>query len=91
MLLQSALGITKCDKLLLQSASYITKCDRLYYKVRQVLKSATVITKWDATQVLSIFVTGISDGRCCFVTLFCSSRGFSIRITEKLPGKPGRN
>ena len=44
-LLQSALGFTNCDGLLLQSASGITKCDRLYYKVRQVLQSATVITK----------------------------------------------
>ena len=37
--LQSATGITKCDRLLLQS---VTGC---YYKVRQVLQSATVITK----------------------------------------------
>ena len=50
-LLQSATAffITKCDGLLLQSAtSVITKCDRyykvwqFYYKVRQVLQSATV-------------------------------------------------
>ena len=32
--LQSALGITRCDRLLLQSASVITKCDS-YYKVRR--------------------------------------------------------
>ena len=44
--------ITKCDRLLLQSASAITKCDRLYYKVRQVLQSVTVITKWDVTTQL---------------------------------------
>ena len=44
--------ITKCDRLLLQSASGITKCDRLYYKVRQVLQSVTVITKWDVTDIL---------------------------------------
>ena len=31
--LQSASGITKCDRLLLQSASGTTKCDS-YYKVR---------------------------------------------------------
>ena len=37
--------ITKFDRLLLQSASGITKCDRLYYKVRQVLQSVTVITR----------------------------------------------
>ena len=45
LLLQSASGITKCGRLSLQSASGITKCDRLYYKVRQVLQSVTVITK----------------------------------------------
>ena len=32
--LQSASGITKCDRLLLQSALGITKCDS-YYKVRR--------------------------------------------------------
>ena len=37
--------ITKCNRLLLQSASGITKCDRLYFKVRQVLQSETVITE----------------------------------------------
>ena len=63
-LLQTAFFITKCDGLLLQSAtafllqsatSVITKCDRyykvwqFYYKVRQVLQSATIITKCDST------------------------------------------
>ena len=46
--------ITKCDRLLLQNASGITKCDRIYYKVRQVLQSATVITKRDVTGVASL-------------------------------------
>ena len=56
--------ITKCDSLLLQSVtaillqsatSVITKCDRyykvrqFYYKVRQVLQSAMIITKCDRT------------------------------------------
>ena len=41
--------MTKCDRLLLQSPSGITKSDRLYYKVRQVLQSVTIITKWDVT------------------------------------------
>ena len=60
----TAFFITKCDGLLLQSAtafllqsalSVITKCDRYYkvwqfhYKVRQVLQSATIITKCDST------------------------------------------
>ena len=49
--LKSASGITQCDRRLLQSASSNTKCDRLYYKVRQVLQSATVITKWDVTTI----------------------------------------
>ena len=50
-LLQSASGITKYDRLLLRGASGITKFDRLYCKVRQVLQSVKVITKWDVTQV----------------------------------------
>ena len=37
--LQSASGITKCDRLLLQSVS------GCYYKARQVLQSGAVITK----------------------------------------------
>ena len=57
--------ITKCDNLLLQSAtaifvlhsaaSVITKCGKyykvkqFYYKVRQVLQSAMIITKCDRT------------------------------------------
>ena len=60
----TAFFITKCDGLLLQSAtafllqsatSVIRKCDRyykvwqFYYKVRQVLQSATIITKCDST------------------------------------------
>ena len=44
-LLQSELGITKSDRLLLQSVSGIVKRDKLYYKVRLVLQSVTVITK----------------------------------------------
>ena len=50
--------ITKCDRLLLQSASGITKFVsyyklwQLYYKLRQVLQIATVITKWDVTNVV---------------------------------------
>ena len=40
--LQSASGITKCDRLLITSASGITKCDRL------LLQSALDITKCDS-------------------------------------------
>ena len=40
--LQSALGITKCDRLLLQSASGIIKCDRL------LLQSVPGIAKCDS-------------------------------------------
>ena len=49
--------ITKSDRLLWQSASDITKCDRLYYKVRQVLQSETVITKWDVTLLCEFTAT----------------------------------
>ena len=37
--------ITKCDSF------FITKCDKCYYKVRQVLQSATIITKCDSTNI----------------------------------------
>ena len=47
LLLQSVLGVTKCDRFSLQGESGITKCDRLYCKVRQASQSVTVITKWD--------------------------------------------
>ena len=64
--------ITKCDGLLLQSATAfilqsatraITKCDRyykvwqFYYKVRQVLQSATIITKCVSTDAARVTVT----------------------------------
>ena len=45
MLLQSATEVYYIVRQVLQSASGITKCDRLYYKVPQVLQSAAVITK----------------------------------------------
>ena len=48
--------MTQCDRLLLQSASGITKYDKLYYKVRQVLQSmqallqsASGIIKYDSS------------------------------------------
>ena len=40
--LQSASGITKCDRLLLKSTSGITECDRL------LLQSSSGITKCDS-------------------------------------------
>ena len=46
--------ITKCYRLLLQSTSGITKCDRLYYKVRQILQSVTVITNWGVTTCIRV-------------------------------------
>ena len=61
-ILRSASNIAKCDWSLLQSVSDITKFDKFslhsaycmvlhvtdhYCKVRQVLQSVTVITKWD--------------------------------------------
>ena len=39
--------ITTNDKKLLQSVTGITKWDSLYYKVWQVLKSVTTVTKRD--------------------------------------------
>ena len=36
---------TKCDSF------FITKRDKCYYKVRQVLQSATIITKCDSTEI----------------------------------------
>ena len=39
--------ITKCDKVILLQS--VTDC---YYKVRQVLQSVTVITKWGVTDIL---------------------------------------
>ena len=68
----TAFFITKCDGLLLQSAtafllqsatSVITKCGRyykvwqFYYKVRQVLQSATIITKCDSTKFFTVIVS----------------------------------
>ena len=47
--------IIKCDRLLLQSASGTAKSNRIYYKVRQVLQSVTVITKWDVAEDLFFF------------------------------------
>ena len=42
------LVITKCD------SYFITKYDKCYYKVRQVLQSAMVITKCDRTRFLRL-------------------------------------
>ena len=39
--------ITKCDKVI--SLQSVADC---YYKVRQVLQSVTVVTKWDVTTQL---------------------------------------
>ena len=56
-LLQSATAffITKCDSF------FITKCDKCYYKVRQVLQSATIITKCDSTSFHSRTVREKND------------------------------
>ena len=37
--------ITNCDSF------FITKCDKVYYKLRQVLQSAMIITNCDSTHV----------------------------------------
>ena len=49
-LLQTASGITTCDRLLLQSASGITKCDN-YYKVRR--NKETKIWWWLIDEITS--------------------------------------
>ena len=62
-LLQSATGITKCY-------NFITKCDRyykvlqFYYKVRQVLQSATIVTKCDST-----YAPAITEQKKCWELL----------------------
>ena len=56
--MQQSNFIAKSDRLLLESGSRITKCDRLYYKVRHVLQSGTVITKRDVTPVSSVSLKG---------------------------------
>ena len=62
----TALFITKCDKMVLQSAtaillqsatSVIAKCDR-YYKVRQVLQSATLLQSVTVHTGKPMYVTG---------------------------------
>ena len=39
--------ITNCDNF------FITNCDEVYYKLRQLLQSAMIITNWDTTNTLS--------------------------------------
>ena len=68
--------ITKFDRLLLQNAPDITKCDRIYYKVRQVLQSATVITKWGVTPLHGMRNEGICK------TVNISMNSLSPKITH---------
>ena len=35
--------ITNCDSF------FVTKCDKVYYKFRQALQSAMIISNWDST------------------------------------------
>ena len=49
--------------ILLQSASGITKCDKIYYKVRQVLQSVSIITKCDSTEVYETNVEIIFESK----------------------------
>ena len=55
----------KVRQVLLQSATafFITKCDKCYYKVRQVLQSATIITKCDSTYTPVVSSKTIPDSR----------------------------
>ena len=56
-LLQTATAwfITKCDGQLYTNCDsfFITKRDTVYYKLRQVLQSAMIITNCDSTQVIT--------------------------------------
>ena len=38
--------ITNCDSF------FITKCDEVYYKLRQVLQSAMIVTNYDSVKVI---------------------------------------
>ena len=47
--------LTKCDGIITNCDSFfITKCDTVYYKLRQVLQSAMIITNCDSTRVIGI-------------------------------------
>ena len=66
----------------LQSASGITKCDRSYYKVRQVLQSVKIMIKWDVTEDSEgksysvCFFTTKREINCCKFT-------WCIRVTNR--------
>ena len=96
----TAYCITKCDRLLLQIATafllqsatqFITNCDRyykvrwIYYKLRQVLQSAMIITNCDSTgsrkEHMHHFIWNENDQ---------SSRQ-SVKGTKKLPNKFHKN
>ena len=47
--------MTKCDGIITNCDSFfITKCDTVYYKLRQVLQSAMIITNCDSTLAFRI-------------------------------------
>ena len=54
----TALYISKCDGQLLQIATafLLQLCDTVYYKLRQVLQSAMIITNCDSTKGLTKFI-----------------------------------
>ena len=87
--------ITKCDgqllqietAYLLQSATrFITNCDRyykvrwIYYKLRQVLQSAMIITNCDSTNAATIYALGTRGNHRL-------KNAFDMR-SELFPGRP---
>ena len=49
--------ITNCDSLVYYSF-FITKCDTVYYKLRQVLQSAMIITNCDSRMTIATSLVG---------------------------------
>ena len=81
LVMQSQTAIKRQDRKQLLQSYYkvwqkcITKCVR-YYKVRQVLQSATVITKWGVTELFSFFFFFLKRLFCCIQILLKSQYPF---------------
>ena len=71
--------LTKCDKVILLQS--VTDC---YYKVRQLLQSVTVITKWDVTTVLSPDVCILFSYFRSLISV-CKKRNIKTMLTLPYP------
>ena len=71
--------LTKCDKVILLQS--VTDC---YYKVRQLLQSVTVITKWDVTTVLSPDVCILFSYFRSLISI-CKKRNIKTMLTLPYP------